>query len=61
MSLNIQKLTQDLEPEWNEYALKQGASIYHDTRWKYLIKKVFGHKSHHVIALEEGRVVGILF
>ena len=60
MSLSIQKLTQDLEPEWNEYALKNGASIYHHTRWIHLIKKVFGHNSHHLIALDEGIVVGIL-
>ncbi len=60
MSLSVQMLSQDLEAEWNEYALKNGASIYHDTRWKYLIKKVFGHESQHIMALEEGRVVGIL-
>ena len=60
MSLSIQKLTQDLECKWNEYALKNGASIYHDTRWIHLIKKVFGHDSHHILALEDGVVVGIL-
>lgn len=60
MSLSIQKLSQDFECKWNEYALKNGASIYHDTRWIHLIKKVFGHNSHHLIALEDGVVVGIL-
>ena len=60
MSLSIQKLTQDLEYKWNEYVLKNGASIYHDTRWIHLIKKVFGHNSHHIIALEDGNIVGIL-
>lgn len=60
MSLSIKKLTQDLEPAWNEYALKNEASIYHDSRWVHLIKKVFGHDSHHIIALDDGEVVGIL-
>lgn len=60
MSLSIQKLTQDLEHKWNEYALKNAASIYHDTRWKHLIEKVFGHKTHYIIAIDEGSVVGIL-
>lgn len=60
MSLSIENLTKKLEPTWNEYALKNGASVYHDTRWIYLIKKVFGHNSHHIIALEDGDVVGIL-
>lgn len=60
MSLNIQKLTQDLESKWDEYALQRSASIYHHTRWIPLIKKVFGHDSHHILALEKGLVVGIL-
>jgi len=60
MSLSIRKLTHDLEPEWNEYALKNRASIYHDTRWIQLIKKVFGHDSHHILALADGAVVGML-
>ena len=60
MSLSIQKLTLNLEPEWNEYASKNAASIYHDSRWIYLIKKVFGHDCHHIIALDDGIVVGIL-
>lgn len=60
MSLTVQKLTQDLECKWNEYALKSNASIYHDTRWMHLIKKIFGHDCHYHIALENGVVVGIL-
>ncbi|NOZ37673.1 MAG: FemAB family PEP-CTERM system-associated protein [Gammaproteobacteria bacterium] len=60
MSLSIQRLTQDLEPKWSEYALKNRASIYHDPRWVPLIKKVFGHDSHHIVALESGSVVGVL-
>jgi len=59
MSLSIQALSRDLEPAWNEYASNRGASIYHDSRWASLIKKVFGHNSHHIVALEEGEVVGI--
>ena len=60
MSLSIQQLTHDLEHDWNEYALKNRASIYHDTRWIPLIKKVFGHDSQHILALADGVVVGIL-
>lgn len=60
MPLSIKTLTQDLEPEWNEYALKNDASIYHDSRWSHLIKKVFGHDSYHLIALDGDEVVGIL-
>ena len=60
MSLTIQKLTPELEQRWNEYAAARDASIYHDVRWTGLIKKVFGHDSHYLIALDDGDVVGIL-
>jgi serine/alanine adding enzyme len=60
MSLIIQQLTQEQESKWDEYAQDNKASIYHDTRWIHLIKKVFGHDSFHIIALNSGNVVGIL-
>lgn len=60
MSLSIKKLTQDLEGSWNEYACNNGAGIYYDTRWISLIRKVFGHESHYVLAMENDEVVGIL-
>lgn len=60
MSFCIQRLTDDLEPKWNEYVLKNKSSIYHDARWVHLIKKVFGHDSYHIAALEDGIIVGIL-
>jgi serine/alanine adding enzyme len=60
MSFSVQRLTQELEPKWDDYALKNGASIYHDTRWIHLIKKVFGHDSYHLMAIDDGVVCGIL-
>jgi len=49
-----------MESKWDDYASKNDASIYHTSRWAHLIKKVFGHKSHHIAALDEGNIVGIL-
>ena len=60
MALTIEQLRPELEKRWNDYALNTDASIYHDTRWIHLIKKVFGHDSYHIIALEDGAVRGIL-
>jgi FemAB-related protein (PEP-CTERM system-associated) len=60
MDFTVQKLTPEFEPQWNEYATRKGASIYHDTRWAPLIKNVFGQNSHHILAVGDGKVVGIL-
>jgi hypothetical protein len=59
MSTIVSRLTTDHIDDWNEYVFKQQASIYHDSRWSQLIKKVFGHESHYLMAVENGKVVGI--
>ena len=60
MALVISKLTSDRHQEWDEYVRKKQASIYHDSRWPQLIKKVFGHESFYLMAVENDSVVGIL-
>jgi FemAB-related protein (PEP-CTERM system-associated) len=60
VSLIISKLTSDHHQDWDEYAYKKQASIYHNSRWSQLIKKVFGHESHYLMAVENEKVVGIL-
>ena len=45
---------------WMQYVRSRKASIYHDTRWIGLIRKVFGHDSYHLVATGQGRVVGVL-
>ena len=59
MSLIITKLTPSYHADWNEYVRKKQASIYHDSRWAQLIKKVFGHDSHYLMATDNDKVVGI--
>jgi len=60
MPVTISKLTGKDHIGWDEYLAKKKASIYHDSRWPGLIKKVFGHDSHHLLAIEDGKVVGVL-
>ena len=60
MSLVISKLTPSDHAVWDDYVHKMHASIYHDSRWTLLIKKFFGHDSHHLMAKDKGKVVGIL-
>ena len=60
MSLIISKLTSKHHAEWDDYVSKRQASIYHDARWAQLIKRVFGHKSHYLMAWDNETVVGVL-
>ncbi len=59
MSVTISKLTGKDRIAWDEYLTEKKASIYHDSRWPGLIKKVFGHDSHHLLAKENGKIVGV--
>ena len=59
MSTIVSKLTTDHHDDWDEYVFKKQASIYHDSRWPKLIKKVFGHESYYLMAVENEKVVGI--
>jgi len=56
----ISRLTPDRHREWDEYARRNMASIYLDSRWTELIKKVFGHESYYLMAHENDELVGIL-
>lgn len=59
--ITIHNLTPDSEIEWDNYVDIKGASLYHQTNWRHLIKEVFGHESHYLFARNEDRViVGIL-
>ncbi len=60
MSLIISKLTSKHHAEWDDYVSKRQASIYHDARWAQLIKRVFGHESHYLMAWDNETVVGVL-
>jgi len=60
VSLVISKLTHRRYGDWDDYACKKQASIYHDSRWPEIIKNVFGHDSHHLVATENKKIVGIL-
>lgn len=60
MTLAIKKLEASDEARWDEYANRAGASIYHVSKWRHLIKKVFGHDSYYLYALDGDKIRGIL-
>ena len=59
MALIISKLKANHHPDWDNYVGLKQTSIYHDSRWAQLIKKVFGHDSHYLMATDNDKVVGI--
>ena len=60
MSLIISKLTSKHHAELDDYVSKKQVSIYHDSRWAQLIKRVFGHESHYLMGWDNETVVGVL-
>jgi FemAB-related protein (PEP-CTERM system-associated) len=61
MSVVINYLTHECENKWDDYAETSGASIYHFSRWRHLIKKNFGHESYYLYAVDSANAfVGIL-
>lgn len=61
MPLKINKLTIDREKDWDAFADKIGAGIYHYSAWRHLIKNIFGHENYYLYATNErAEIVGIL-
>lgn len=58
MPITIKKLYRDIYPAWDAYMRRNNGSIYHDSRWIDLIKKVFGHDCYHLVAIEGDNIVG---
>ncbi|MCP5264926.1 MAG: FemAB family PEP-CTERM system-associated protein [Burkholderiaceae bacterium] len=46
---------------WAQYVdAHSGASIFHDWKWRAILREVFGHRPRYLIAEREGRIVGVL-
>ncbi len=61
MTILIRNLTVDDEPKWDDFVEQSSASFYHLAKWRHLIKKVFGHSSHYLYAVDDAEIIkGIL-
>jgi serine/alanine adding enzyme len=48
-------------PAWDYFvSLHPQATSYHLSGWQSVLFKAFGHTSHHLMAMRDGRVVGVL-
>ena len=51
----------DNEQKWNKYVLTSSSSTgYHQMGWKRIIEKTYGLKSFYLMAIDDGKVHGIL-
>lgn len=54
-------LEQSKTEQWDNYVhATPGSSIYHLSAWSPLIKKLFGHDSYQIAAIEDEEICGIL-
>lgn len=61
MSIKVIKLTKINEMKWDAYVERAGVSLYYNSKWRHLIKKIFGHDSYYLFAVnEEDEIIGIL-
>lgn len=59
--MEICELKKDDEKAWDEYVLVHPKStIYHQTIWKRVVENSYNHKSHYLIAMENGEIKGVL-
>lgn len=46
---------------WDEYVMRcPAASNYHQWAWKVVIGRAFGHSAHYLMALQDGKIQGVL-
>ncbi len=61
MTLRIKLLSEKDLDRWDAYAKKMNASIYHQSRWRSVIKDVFKHEDYYLYAEDENEIIrGIL-
>jgi FemAB-related protein (PEP-CTERM system-associated) len=49
------------DPRWDDYVAScPGATFFHRAGWQRVVARTFPHRPRHLLALREGRVVGVL-
>ena len=58
--MNVQIYSPEREADWNGYAARHpDATVFHLAGWKRAIERSTGHAGHYLMALDQGRIVGI--
>src|SRR3990172_9943397 len=47
--------------QWDSFVMSsEDSSLFHLTGWKDAVEKIFGHKSHYIMAISDDKILGIL-
>ncbi len=59
--MEICELKNSDEKAWDEYVLNHpDSTFYHQTGWKHVVEKSYGHKPYYLLAKEDGVIKGVL-
>jgi FemAB-related protein (PEP-CTERM system-associated) len=59
--LLIKSYNERYRQQWDDFVMNSDtSSLFHLTAWKDAVERVFGHKSHYLMAVRDERVEGIL-
>ena len=59
--MEVVKLTEDLEPEWDEFIHQDPEStFYHQVGWKRVIQESYGHEPIYLISKDSDAISGVL-
>jgi serine/alanine adding enzyme len=48
------------EADWQRYVEGNPRALYHSLAWRDILHRTFGHRSHYLMAVSEGRTRGVL-
>jgi serine/alanine adding enzyme len=60
MELKVELLSESNFDAWDAYIHAKQASIFHDSRWRRIIKNVFHHSSYYLMVKSADQIVGAL-
>ncbi len=59
--MEIFELKNTDEKSWDEYVLNHpDSTFYHQTGWKRVVEKSYGHKPYYLLAKDDGVIKGVL-
>ncbi len=59
--MEIIPLNTTIEASWEQYVAQHAQSTFcHQLGWKRVVERVFGHRSYYFVAMEGGKITGLL-
>lgn len=59
--MQIAELNSATMPSWDSFVSQcPGATFFHRAGWKAVLEQAFGHRTHYLMAMQDGEIVGVL-